>query len=89
MSKNSVLARQVKREKLVKQFRNKREQLKENNQFLELQKLPRDSSPVRLKNRCKITGRPRAYIRMFGISRIKFREMALAGKIPGVTKSSW
>lgn len=89
MSKKSVNARQLKREVLVKQYAEKRKRLKEEGKILELQKLPRDSSPVRLKNRCKLTGRPRAYIRRFGISRIKFREMALAGKIPGVRKASW
>lgn len=89
MSKKSVEARQLKREKLVQQYAEKRKKMKEEGNFLELQKLPRDSSPVRLKNRCKLTGRPRAYIRRFGISRIKFREMALAGKIPGVRKASW
>lgn len=89
MSKKSVEARQLKREKLVQQYAEKRKKMKEEGKFLELQKLPRDSSPVRLKNRCKLTGRPRAYIRRFGISRIKFREMALAGKIPGVRKASW
>jgi len=89
MSKKSVEARQLKREKLVQQYAEKRKKIKEEGNLLELQKLPRDSSPVRLKNRCKLTGRPRAYIRRFGISRIKFREMALAGKIPGVRKASW
>jgi len=89
MSKKSVNVRQLKREVLVARYADRRKKLKEEGKFLELQKLPRDSSPVRLKNRCKLTGRPRAYIRMFGISRIKFRELALAGKIPGVTKASW
>jgi small subunit ribosomal protein S14 len=89
MSKNSVLARQAKREKLVELHREKRQKLKEAGEWQKLALLPRDGSPVRLRNRCKLTGRPRAYIRMFGISRIKFREMALAGKIPGVTKASW
>lgn len=89
MSKKSVEARQHKREVLVKRYAEKRKKLKEEGNWLELQKLPRDSSPVRLKNRCKLTGRPRAYIRRFGISRIKFRDMALAGKIPGVRKASW
>ena len=89
MSKKSVNARQLKREELVKRYAERRKKLKEEGKYLELQKLPRDSSPVRLKNRCKLTGRPRAYIRRFGISRIKFRDMALAGKIPGVRKASW
>jgi len=74
---------------MVKRYAERRKTMKEAGDWLDLQKLPRDSSPVRLKNRCKLTGRPRAYIRMFGLSRIKFREMALAGKIPGVTKASW
>jgi len=89
MSKKSIIARQQKREVLVKRYAERRKAIKEAGEWLDLQKLPRDSSPVRLKNRCKLTGRPRAYIRMFGLSRIKFREMALAGKIPGVTKASW
>jgi small subunit ribosomal protein S14 len=89
MSKRSVLTRQLKREIIVARYAEKRKKLKEEGNYEALQKLPRDASPVRLKNRCQITGRPRAYIRKFGISRIKFREMALAGKIPGVTKASW
>lgn len=89
MSKNSILVRQRKREKLVLKYAEKRKKLKAEGNYIALALLPRDSSPVRLKNRCKITGRPRAYIRKFGISRIKFRELALAGKIPGVTKASW
>lgn len=89
MSKKSITARQLKREKLVKQYAERRKKLKEDGDYIGLSLLPRDSSPVRLKNRCNITGRPRAYIRKFGISRIKFREMALAGKIPGVRKASW
>lgn len=89
MSKKSVVARQLKREKKVELDKSKREALKAAGNYLDLQKLSRDGSPVRLKNRCKLTGRPKAYIRMFGVSRIKFRELALAGKIPGVTKSSW
>lgn len=89
MSKKSIIARQQKREVMVKRYAERRKAIKESGEWLDLQKLPRDSSPVRLKNRCKLTGRPRAYIRMFGLSRIKFREMALAGKIPGVTKASW
>ncbi len=89
MSKKSIIARQLKREKMVERYAERRKKLKEEGRWLELQKLPRDSSPVRLRNRCQITGRPRAYIRRFGISRIKFREMALEGKIPGVRKASW
>lgn len=89
MSKTSVLARQKKREEMVEKWADRRNKLKEEGRWIELQSLPRDGSPVRLRNRCQITGRPRAYIRQFGLSRIKFREMALAGKIPGVKKASW
>lgn len=89
MSKRSIIARQAKRESLVAKYAAKRKALKEAGEYQKLALLPRDSSPVRLKNRCKLTGRPKAYVRMFGLSRIKFRELALAGKIPGVTKASW
>lgn len=89
MSKKSIIARQAKREKMVARFAAKRKALKEAGDYQGLALLPRNSSPVRLKNRCKLTGRPRAYIRRFGVSRIKFRELALAGKIPGVKKTSW
>lgn len=89
MSKKSIIARQAKREKLVALYRERREAIKKEGDWLKLAELPRDSSPVRLKNRCKMTGRPRAYIRMFGLSRVTFRQMALDGKIPGVTKASW
>jgi small subunit ribosomal protein S14 len=89
MSKKSIIARQRKREKLVVQYAAKRKELKEAGDWQALSLLPRDSSPVRLKNRCQITGRPRGYIRKFGVSRIKFRDLALAGRIPGVKKASW
>lgn len=89
MAKEGVKARERKREKLVKKFAQKRADLKAAGDFVGLDKLPKNSSAVRLHNRCKLTGRPRGYIRQFGISRVTFREMALAGKIPGVTKSSW
>jgi small subunit ribosomal protein S14 len=89
MSKKSVIARQRKREKMVAQYAEKRKALKEAGDWTALALLPRDSSPVRLKNRCSLTGRPKGYIRKFGISRIKFRELALAGRIPGVKKASW
>jgi small subunit ribosomal protein S14 len=89
MSKKSVIVRQLKREKLVAKYAEKRKKLKEAGEWILLQKLPRDSSPVRLRNRCKLTGRPRGYIRKFGLCRIKFRELALEGKIPGVKKASW
>lgn len=89
MAKKSVEVRQTKREKLVKHYADRRKALKEAGDYIALAELPRDSSPVRLRNRCKLTGRPRAYIRMFGLCRLKFRDLALAGKIPGVTKASW
>ena len=89
MAKESIKARQVKREKLVARYAAKRAALKASGDLEGLQKLPRNSSPVRLKNRCKLTGRPKGYMRDFGICRNQFREMALMGKIPGVTKSSW
>ena len=101
MPKTSAIHRNIKRQKLVTKFAAKRAALKaallnpatSDEDFFaaqkSLQKLPRNSSPVRVKNRCSMSGRPRAYIRKFGVSRIQFRELALAGKIPGVTKSSW
>ena len=89
MSKKCLVVRQLKREKLVAKYAEKRKKLKEAGEWILLQKLPRDPSPVRLRNRCKLTGRPRGYIRMFGLCRIKFRELALEGKIPGVKKASW
>lgn len=89
MAKESIKARQRKREKMVAQFAAKREALIKAGDFAGLQKLPRNASPVRLKNRCKLTGRPKGYMRDFGICRNQFRDMALMGKIPGVTKASW
>jgi len=89
MAKESMKAREVKRQKLAKRYEKKRAELKEQGDSIGLQKLPKNSSPTRLHNRCKITGRPRGYIRQFGISRIQFREMASAGLIPGVKKASW
>ncbi len=74
---------------MVAKYADKRKALKQAGDWSALSLLPRDSSPVRLKNRCLLTGRPKAYIRKFGLSRIKFRELALAGRIPGVTKASW
>ncbi len=82
-------AREVKREKLVAKYAAKRAALKKAGDFLGLQKLPKNSAKVRLHNRCKLTGRPRGYIRTFGISRNIFRDMALFGLIPGVRKASW
>lgn len=89
MSKKSIIARQAKRERLVARYAAKRKALKEAGDYEALDKLPKNASPVRLKNRCGITGRPKGYIRFFGISRVTFRELASAGKIPGVTKASW
>lgn len=82
-------AREVKRAKLVAKYAEKRTKLKEAGDYEGLQKLPKNASPVRLHNRCKITGRPKGYMRQFGLSRIQFREMASAGLIPGVKKASW
>jgi small subunit ribosomal protein S14 len=89
MAKESVKAREVKRLKLYQKFEPKRAEMKANGDYIGLQTLPKNSSKVRLHNRCMITGRPKGYMRIFGISRINFREMALAGLIPGVTKASW
>ena len=89
MAKESVKARERKREKTVARYAAKRKALKEAGDYLALDKLPRNASPVRLHNRCKLTGRPRGYMRKFVISRVTFREMASDGKIPGLTKSSW
>jgi small subunit ribosomal protein S14 len=89
MAKESMKAREVKRKKLGDQFAEKRAALKKAGEYNLLQTLPRNSSPVRQRNRCKLTGRPRGYMRQFGISRVTFREMVLFGKIPGLTKSSW
>lgn len=89
MAKTSITARQRKREALVAQYAEKRAALKAAGDYKALDALPKNASPVRLKNRCKLTGRPRGYIRYFGLSRISFRDMALNGKIPGVRKASW
>jgi small subunit ribosomal protein S14 len=89
MAKESMKAREVKRAKLVEKFAAKREQLKKEGNFQGLALLPKNSSPVRLHNRCLLTGRPKGYMRQFGISRITFREMASKGLIPGVKKASW
>ena len=89
MAKVSLIAREVKRKKLVDKFAAKRKALKAAGDYVSLSRLPRNSSSIRLHNRCKITGRPKGYIRQFGISRIQFREMASAGLIPGVKKASW
>lgn len=89
MAKESMKAREVKRQKLVAKYAEKRKALKEAGEWEELQKLPKNASPVRLHNRCKLTGRPKGYMRQFGISRVLFREMANNGLIPGVRKASW
>ena len=89
MAKESIKARERKRERLVARFAAKRAALKEAGDFKGLDALPKNSSPVRLHNRCKLTGRPKGYMRKFGINRVTFREMANKGLIPGVTKSSW
>jgi small subunit ribosomal protein S14 len=89
MAKESAKARERKRAKLVERFAVKRAALKAAGDYQGLDKLPRNSSKVRLHNRCKLTGRPKGYMRKFGISRVTFREMASQGKIPGVTKASW
>jgi small subunit ribosomal protein S14 len=89
MAKESVKAREIKRVKMVAKFAAKRAALKEAGDYKALDKLPKSSSAVRLHNRCKLSGRPRGYMRKFGISRVTFRELASAGKIPGITKASW
>ena len=89
MAKTSVTARQKKRERMVAQYAEKRKALKEAGDWKALDELPKNSSRVRLKNRCQISGRPKGYVRYFGISRIALRDMALDGKIPGLRKASW
>ena len=89
MAKESVKVRELKRQKLVAKYAAKRAELKAKGDYIALDKLPRNASPVRLHNRCKLTGRPKGYMRKFGICRNVFREMASDGKIPGITKASW
>ncbi|MDQ3393141.1 MAG: 30S ribosomal protein S14 [Bacteroidota bacterium] len=89
MAKESIKARERKRERTVAKYAEKRAALKAAGDYEGLDKLPKNASPVRLHNRCKLTGRPRGYMRKFGISRVTFREMASEGKIPGITKASW
>jgi small subunit ribosomal protein S14 len=89
MASKSIIAREVKRAKLVAKYAEKRKALKEEGNWLELDKLPKNSAKIRLHNRCQITGRPKGYVRYFGISRNVFRELASYGKLPGVTKASW
>jgi len=89
MAKKSIIARDLKRMKMIDQYAEKRAELKRLGDFEGLSQLPRNSSPTRRKNRCLETGRPRGYMRQFGLSRISFREHASKGEIPGVTKASW
>lgn len=89
MAKKSWIARERKRRRMVAKYAKKRRALKEAGDWVGLQKLPRDASPVRMHNRCALTGRSRGYLRRFGVCRIAFRDMARAGTIPGVRKSSW
>ena len=89
MAKESMKARERKRMAMVEKYAEKRAALKEAGDCVGLQKLPRNASPIRVHNRCQLTGRPKGYMRQFGISRINFREMALKGLIPGVKKASW
>ena len=89
MAKESMKAREVKRQKLVARYAVKRAALKAAGDYVGLQKLPRNASPVRLHNRCRLTGRPKGYMRQFGVSRIVFREMVQEGLLPGIKKASW
>ena len=89
MAKESLKARQAKREKMVAKYAEKRAKYLAEGDYEALQTIPKNASPVRLHNRCKITGRPKGYMRQFGLSRIQFREMASKGQIPGVKKASW
>ncbi|MBS1976611.1 MAG: 30S ribosomal protein S14 [Bacteroidetes bacterium] len=89
MAKLSIVARDKKKERLVARYKAKRQALKEAGEWGKLDQLPRSSSAVRIRNRCKLTGRPRGYMSKFGICRNQFRQMALDGKIPGLTKASW
>tara|TARA_Y100000996_G_C22549481_1_gene653177 strand:- start:2570 stop:2875 length:306 start_codon:yes stop_codon:yes gene_type:complete len=101
MAKKSMIVKNIRRKQIVERYRDRRIELKkilksssasENEKQvarLKLEKMPRDSNPIRIRNRCVVTGRPRSYYRKFGLSRITFREMALKGEIPGITKASW
>jgi small subunit ribosomal protein S14 len=89
MAKESMKARDAKRLKLITKYKSKREQLIKEGNWTALDKLPKNASPVRYRNRCKITGRPRGYIGFFGLSRIQFRDLASYGMIPGLSKASW
>ena len=89
MAKLSVVVRNEKRKKQVIKYAAKRKELKKAGDYAALDKLPKNASPIRVRNRCELTGRPRGYIRQFGLCRIQFRDMALDGKIPGIKKASW
>ena len=89
MAKESMKARDAKRLKLITKYKSKRDQLKKEGDYAALDKLPKNASPVRYRNRCKITGRPRGYMCFFGLSRIQFRDLASYGLIPGLSKASW
>jgi small subunit ribosomal protein S14 len=89
MARKSIIAREIKRERLVAKYADLRAKLKAEGDYDALDKLPKNSSKVRLHNRCKLTGRPKGYMRRFGINRVMFRKMANEGLIPGVTKASW
>lgn len=89
MAKESMKAREEKRLKMVEKYAAKKAALKADGDFTALQRIPKNASKIRLHNRCKLTGRPKGYMRLFGISRINFRQMALNGEIPGVKKASW
>lgn len=89
MAKKSIIARERKRERMVAKFAEKRAELKAAGDYDALDQLPRNSAAIRLRNRCQLTGRPRGYMRRFGVCRVQFRDLALAGKLPGVTKASW
>ncbi len=89
MARKSLIAREEKRKKLVAKYAELRKKLKEEGRWEELDKLPKNSSAVRLHNRCQLTGRPKGYMRKFGVNRVTFRELAVQGKIPGVKKCSW
>ena len=89
MARKAVIAREIKRQRLVAKYADLRAELKASGDYDALDKLPKNSSKVRLHNRCQLTGRPKGYMRQFGVSRVLFRKMALSGKIPGVKKASW
>lgn len=89
MAREAVKARERKRQRMVAKYAAKRAKLKAEGDYEALDRLPKNASPVRLHNRCKLTGRPKGYVRFFGISRVKLRELAVNGKIPGLKKASW